>query len=105
MAAIIHPLLTLLASLTRQKVARHVRNIKAENLILRSLLPDRISLIEREKNRLMRFAKNGVRHSMNWPRSFIRGPTVRCESAMRRREATNCPEIKFPKILTEMCGK
>ena len=33
MAAIIHPLLTLLASLTRQELARQVAYLKAENVI------------------------------------------------------------------------
>jgi putative transposase len=42
MAAIIHPLLTLLASLTRQELAGQVTYLKAEDRILRSKLPERI---------------------------------------------------------------
>lgn len=36
MAAILHPFLTLLASLTRQELARQVAYLKAENQLLRS---------------------------------------------------------------------
>jgi putative transposase len=42
MASIIHPLLALLASLSRQELARQVTYLRAENQILRSKLPDRI---------------------------------------------------------------
>ena len=44
MASIVHPLLSLLASLTRQQLARQVAYLKAENQMLRSKLPNRISL-------------------------------------------------------------
>lgn len=49
MAAIIHPLLALLASLTRQELAQQVTYLKAENRILRSKLPDRITLSNQER--------------------------------------------------------
>ncbi len=42
MASIVHPLLSLLASLTRQQLARQVAYLKAENQMLRSKLPERI---------------------------------------------------------------
>jgi putative transposase len=54
MAAIIHPLLTLLASLTRQELARQVAYLKAENRILRSKLPERITLSNQERRTLVR---------------------------------------------------
>jgi putative transposase len=54
MAAIVHPLLTLLASLTRQELAQQVTYLKAENAILRSKLPDRITLNNQERRRLVR---------------------------------------------------
>lgn len=57
MAAIIHPLLTLLASLPRQELARQVTYLKAENQILRSKLPKRISLSNQERRKLVRHGK------------------------------------------------
>jgi len=57
MAAIIHPLLTLLASLTRQELARQVTYLKAENQILRSRLPGRLQLNNQEKRKLLRHGK------------------------------------------------
>ncbi|XZE19562.1 hypothetical protein SH449x_004885 [Pirellulaceae bacterium SH449] len=46
---------------TEKELARQVSYLKAENQILRSRLPGRISLTEREKNRLVRFAKTRYR--------------------------------------------
>jgi putative transposase len=57
MAAIIHPLLTLLASLSRQQLVQRVTYLQAENQILRSKLPDRITLDNRERRRLVRLGK------------------------------------------------
>jgi putative transposase len=57
MAAIVHPLLTLLASLTRQELAQQVTYLKAENAILRGKLPDRITLNNQERRRLVRHGK------------------------------------------------
>ncbi len=57
MAAIIHPLLTLLASLTRQELAQQVTYLKAENRILRSKLPDRMTLSNQERRTLVRHGK------------------------------------------------
>ncbi|QDV62437.1 hypothetical protein Mal65_15710 [Crateriforma conspicua] len=57
MAAIVHPLLTLLASLTRQELAQQVTYLKAENAILRSKLPYRITLNNQERRRLVRHGK------------------------------------------------
>lgn len=51
-------LLLVIAGSTEKELARQVSYLKAENQILRSRLPARISLTEREKNRLIRFAKN-----------------------------------------------
>jgi len=57
MVNIVHPLLTLLASLTRQELAQQVRYLKAENEILRSKLPSRITLDNRERNTLVKHGK------------------------------------------------
>lgn len=57
MANIVHPLLTLLASLTRQELAQQIRYLKAENEILRSKLPRRITLDNRKRNTLVKHGK------------------------------------------------
>jgi putative transposase len=51
-------LLLVIVGSTQKELARQVRYLKAENQILRSRLSDRVSLAQREKNRLIRFAKN-----------------------------------------------
>ena len=57
MANIVHPLLTLLASLSRQELAQQIRYLKAENEILRSKLPQRITMDNRERNTLVKHGK------------------------------------------------
>jgi len=54
MGRIFHPLLALLASATRQELARQVAYLKEENRILRARLPDRIVATPQEKKRLLR---------------------------------------------------
>ena len=51
-------LMLVIAKSTDKELARQVSFLKAENQILRSRLPARIILTQREKNRLIRFAKN-----------------------------------------------
>ena len=55
---IYNSLMLVIAKSTDNQLARQVSYLKAENQILRSRLPARISLTQREKNRLIRFAKN-----------------------------------------------
>ena len=92
MATIVHPLLTLLASLTRQELAQQVTYLKAENAILRRKLPDRITLNNQERRRLVRHGKklvpwikeliSIVRYSTfrRWIRNMEDGPTKRPKS-------------------------
>lgn len=54
MTRILHPLLALLASATRQDLARQVAYLKEENRVLRERLPKRLVATDREKRRLMR---------------------------------------------------
>lgn len=54
MASIIQPLLTLLASLSRQELARQVTYRKAGNQILWLKLPKRIELSNQERRRLLK---------------------------------------------------
>lgn len=54
MTRILHPLLALLASATRQELARQVAYLKEENRILRAQLPQRLVATEPEKRRLLK---------------------------------------------------
>ena len=53
-------LLLVMAGSTDRELARQVNYLKAENQILRSRLPGRISLTEREKNRLGELKKLAI---------------------------------------------
>lgn len=50
MANTVHPRLILLVSLTRQEPAQQIRYLKAENEVLRSKLPGRVTLDNRVHN-------------------------------------------------------
>lgn len=50
-------LLAVIATATQKELARQVRYLKVENELLRSRLPTRISLTDKEKSRLCRFAE------------------------------------------------
>lgn len=50
----------LLASVTRQELARQVACLKKENKILRSRLPQRLVATPQEKRRLLKFGRNWV---------------------------------------------
>lgn len=57
MGRIIYPLLSLLASATRQDLARQVSYLKEENRLLRARLPKKIVATDKEKRRLLRAGK------------------------------------------------
>ncbi len=57
MRAIVHPFLTLLASSKRQDLAAQNRLLKAENQILRSKLPNRITLSNQERAQIVKHGK------------------------------------------------
>jgi hypothetical protein len=57
MGRILHPLLALLSSVTRQELARQVAYLKEENRILRARLPERLVATPQEKRRLLRFGR------------------------------------------------
>lgn len=96
MAAMIHPLLTLLASLPRQDMAQQVTYLRAENRILRSKLPDRITLSNQERRALVRHGKSlGPRIKelisivsystfRKWVRSMEDGPAQRPSAQGRK---------------------
>ena len=54
MSRLFHPLFALLASVTRQDLARQVAYMREENRVLRSKLPKLVSVTEKERNRLVR---------------------------------------------------
>lgn len=57
MRRIFHPLFTLLASATRQELARQVAYLKEENRILRARLPERVVATPQERKRLIRVGR------------------------------------------------
>jgi putative transposase len=69
-------LMLVIAGSTNKELARQVSYLKAENEILRSRLPDRISLTQREKNRLIRFAKN-LGSALNELATIVHPGTIR----------------------------
>jgi putative transposase len=69
-------LMLVIAGSTSKELARQVSYLKAENQILRSRLPERISLTHREKNRLVRFAKN-LGSALNELATIVHPSTIR----------------------------
>jgi putative transposase len=65
-----------IARSTQKELARQVSYLKVENQILRSRLPDRISLTQREKNRLVRFAKK-LGSALNEIATIVHPGTIR----------------------------
>ena len=57
MSLILHPLFALLASVSRQELARQVAYLKEENRILRARLPERLVATPQEKRRLLKFGR------------------------------------------------
>jgi putative transposase len=69
-------LMLVIAKSTDKELARQVSYLKAENQILRNRLPARIILTEREKNRLIRFAKN-LGSALNELATIVHPATIR----------------------------
>jgi len=117
MAAIVHPLLTLLASLTRQELAQQVTYLKAENAILRSKLPDRITLNNQERRRLIRHGKklgprikdliSIVSYSTfcRWIRNMEDGPTKRPKSKAEGKPVSRYLSSRNKRTVTERVQK
>ena len=53
---LLQPLLLLIAGVTRNELARQARYLKVENEIPQSKLPARVTVTEKEKNQLAKFA-------------------------------------------------
>ena len=69
-------LMLVIAKSTAKELARQVSYLKAENQILRSRLPKRLTLTQREKNRLVRFAKN-LGSALNELATIVHPSTIR----------------------------
>lgn len=69
-------LMLVIARSTQKELARHVSYLKAENQMLRSRLPAKFSLTQREKNRLVRFAKN-LGSALNELATIVHPGTIR----------------------------
>jgi putative transposase len=54
---VLHPLFALLASVTRQELARQVAYLKEENQILRARLPKVITVSDKERKRLLKVGR------------------------------------------------
>ncbi len=57
MAHLFQSLLLLIATASKNELARQIKYLKVENEILRSKLPARITVTTKERSRLVRFAK------------------------------------------------
>lgn len=57
MARFFHPLIMMLASLTRSELARQIWYLKAENEILRAKPPKRVTVTPAERRRLLELGK------------------------------------------------
>src|SRR5437773_86166 len=55
MVSIFHSLLYVIASATQKELARQVRYLKVENEVLRSKLPQRVTITSQERQRILRF--------------------------------------------------
>lgn len=57
MPSLFQSLFVMLATATRQELARQVTYLKAENAVLRARLPKRIEVTQKERNRLVRVGR------------------------------------------------
>ena len=57
MSRFFQPLIIMLASMSRSELARQIQYLKAENEVLRSKLPKRITVTPSERQRLLKFGK------------------------------------------------
>ncbi len=69
-------LMLVIAGSTSKELVRQVSYLKAENQILRSRLPERLILTHREKNRLVKFAKN-LGSALNELATIVHPSTIR----------------------------
>ena len=81
MNRILHPLFALLASVTRQDLARQVAYLKEENRVLRSRLPAQISVTAKERQRLIRVGRKLTICARTQPETICRRDVNRIRSS------------------------
>jgi putative transposase len=86
-------LMLVIARSTEKELARQVSYLKAENRMLRDRLPSRIILTQREKNRLVRFARK-LGSALNELATIVHPGTIRrwIREAAGRKPARNAPK-------------
>jgi putative transposase len=98
MAAVLHPLLAMLASLTRRELARQVAYLIAEHQVLQSKLPKRITLTDQQRRSLAsRWAPGSPDCS---PKSATRRFANGCDGSRMPLASDLCPrsEVGRPRI-------
>src|SRR5210317_506404 len=88
-----HSLLLLIAGSTQKELASQIRYLKIENEVLRSKLPKRISVTEKERNKLVKFGSN-LGKALNELVTIVHPDTLR----RWIREADNRPKRKLTKV-------
>ena len=91
MANVFQSLLLVIASATRNELARQIKYLKVENEILRSKLPGRITITPNERQRLVKFAQK-LGRALQQLATIVKPDTllrwIREEKKCRKRAAT-----------------
>lgn len=88
-----HSLLLLIAGSTQKELASQIRYLKIENEVLRSKLPKRVSVTEKERNKLVKFASK-LGKALNELVTIVHPDTLR----RWIREASNRAKRKLAKV-------
>lgn len=94
-------LILLIAGSMQKELARQVSYLKVENQILRSKLPARLSLTEREKARLCRFAKN-LGKGLNELATIVHPDTIRRWMREATKSAKKSGKVGRPRTRTDI---
>jgi len=97
-------LLLVIARPTDRELARQVSYLKSENQILRSRLPERLILKQREKSRLVRFAKNLGSAALNQLATIAHPGTIRrwIREAVSRKSALQNRKTGRPRTAAQI---
>ena len=108
MTNIFQSLLLVIAGATQKELARQVKFLKVENEILRSKLPNRITIVPKEKTRLVRFAQRlgrAVRQltTIVTPDTLLRW--IRAEKKEGKKESVKRGRRRTPKEICKLILK
>ena len=78
-----HSLLLVIAGSTQKELASQIRYLKIENEVLRSKLPKRVSVTEKERNKLVKFGSK-LDKALNEPVTIVHPETVRASTRSTR---------------------